>query len=341
MYRIDDMKEHNSNILQRFLANEQGQFGLIAGITLGAMIIATGAAVDINQLHAKNQEAQNLLDSASLAAALALNSEETEEGSEIPHYKRVGEEFFKLDTRFDPAQIKYLQFELSNDGTEVTGSVTLEHSLLFGGVLGDKHKPISAKSVVAVAPPEAGNGCIIILEENSQGLLLNSGANIDAPDCEMSVHAMGNPALISNNNVNLDVKKLCVAGNQLINNGGPISNLETNCAVMEDPFNGTFPEPDLTCDFNNGNYNSANITLNPGVYCGSHNFNNSNGQVTFNPGTYVIRNGGWTVSGGNWEAEGVSFYFADQSRIQFNSGVSANITALTPLLNCILDWSAK
>jgi len=40
----------------------------------------------------------------------------------------------------------------------------------------------------------------------------------------------------------------------------------------------------------------------------------------------VIRDGSWTVDGGEWEGDGVTFYFADASGIQFNSGVKARIT---------------
>lgn len=324
-----DMGNAYYNLLHRFFRDEQGNFALTAALSSLVMLITVGASVDISLMHTKKAKMQSLIDHATLSAALAMNSENTSD-SEIAYYKQMGEKAFTFDGHFDPSNIQSLTFVASNDGIEVTGSVTLDHFLFFGGILGSAHKEISAKSVVNVAAPEAaGNGCIIILENNSRGLLLNSGANIEAPDCEVSIHSMGNPAFISNNNVNLDVKKLCVAGSRFINNGGQLNNLETECEVMENPFEGAFSKPDLTCDYNNGNYNDSIITLDPGVYCGWHNFNNGNAQVTFNPGTYVLRNGGWNVNGGDWEAVGVTFYFADRSRIQFNSGVSANITAPT------------
>jgi hypothetical protein len=75
---------------------------------------------------------------------------------------------------------------------------------------------------------------------------------------------------------------------------------------------------------------SGTVTLNPGTYCGGINFNGS-GTLTLNPGLYVLKSGsmilnsGWTVNG-----TGVTFYFADQSSyIQFNSNVSANLSAPT------------
>jgi hypothetical protein len=68
--------------------------------------------------------------------------------------------------------------------------------------------------------------------------------------------------------------------------------------------------------------------LDPGVYCGWFNFN-AGPKITLNPGTYVIKGGGWNVNGGQWTGTGVTFYFADDSKIQFNSAVKASLTAPT------------
>jgi hypothetical protein len=68
--------------------------------------------------------------------------------------------------------------------------------------------------------------------------------------------------------------------------------------------------------------------MNPGTYNGTINFNN-NPNVTFNPGVYVIEGGGWNVNGGSWTGSGVTFYFADSSKIQFNSGMSMTLSAPT------------
>jgi len=49
--------------------------------------------------------------------------------------------------------------------------------------------------------------------------------------------------------------------------------------------------------------------------------------VTLAPGLYVIKGGGWNVDGGTFTGHGVTFYFADSSAIQFNSGMTSDITA--------------
>jgi hypothetical protein len=43
----------------------------------------------------------------------------------------------------------------------------------------------------------------------------------------------------------------------------------------------------------------------------------------------VIKGGGWTVDGGSWTGTGVTFYFADSSNIQYNSGMRMTLSAPT------------
>jgi len=81
--------------------------------------------------------------------------------------------------------------------------------------------------------------------------------------------------------------------------------------------------------------------MSPGVYCGHHNFNNSNASVTFAPGLYILKGGGWNVNGGTWQGDGVTFYYVDNSKIQFNSAVAAKMTSPTsgPYANVFMTES--
>jgi hypothetical protein len=103
-----------------------------------------------------------------------------------------------------------------------------------------------------------------------------------------------------------------------------VPNLALGCNTASDPFAGVYPAPSTACTVTGQNY-SGTVTLYPGVYCGWFNFNGVT-DVTFNPGVYVIRNGGWNVSGGSFKGNGVTFYFADTSKIQFNSGMDTDLS---------------
>jgi hypothetical protein len=176
----------------------------------------------------------------------------------------------------------------------------------------------------------SSTACVLVLDRTaSQALLMNSGADIEAPQCEVHVASNGNPAALFNAQTTLNAAKICVAGSAIIDNGGTHPNLVKGCTTATDPFAGNLPTPSSSsCDYSNGNYNGGSANLSPGVYCGWFNFNSAP-NLTFQPGVYVIKNGGWNVDGGTWTGTGVTFYFADTSKIQFNSGVKATLSAPT------------
>jgi Flp pilus assembly protein TadG len=197
---------------------------------------------------------------------------------------------------------------------------------------------ISSTTVGAKATASLGTGgtqssssvCLLALSTTaSPGLLANSNVAINAPNCEIDVASTGWPAATFNGGDSFSVSKLCVAGTQILNNAGSIPALSTGCSVVSDPFAGKLPAVTVgACTVSNQNY-SGNVTLNPGVYCGGFNFNGS-GTVTFNPGLYVFKGASWNMnSGWTMNGNGVTFYFADWSYMQINSGVTANLTAPT------------
>jgi len=158
---------------------------------------------------------------------------------------------------------------------------------------------------------------------------MNSGGVINAPSCELHVASTATNSAIFNSGSTVNTSRLCLAGTSIIDNGGSHPNLVKGCTVVSDPFAGQLPVPSTTSsNCNGGNYNGGSVTLTPGVYCGWYNFNNAP-NVTFQPGLYVIKGGGWNVNGGKWTGTGVTFYFADTSKIQFNSGVNATLSAPT------------
>lgn len=216
--------------------------------------------------------------------------------------------------------------ETSTTTLDGTASATVATSV--SGVLGFRTIDVSAKGTVTVA--STALPCIYVLDQNaSPGLLVNSGANVQAPNCEVHVASTGNPAATFNAGAAINSKKLCIKGTQIIRNGGTYSNLALGCDTFPDPYASQLPTPATTaCTYNNLNYSLANVSLSPGVYCGWFNFNSAP-NVTFAPGLYVIKGGGWNVNGGVWSGNGVTFYFADTSVIQFNSAVKTTLAAPT------------
>jgi hypothetical protein len=186
--------------------------------------------------------------------------------------------------------------------------------------------------------PPRGGGCVHVLANVGQALLLNSGAKNDAPGCAINVHSTQNPAFIMNAGVDLNLAKLCVRGTQFIRNGGTLTNLETGCAVPADPLAGVIPEPAVPSGcVTSGVYNPGAHVLNPGVHC-APTFNGSS-TITFRPGLHIIRGRMIVNSGSTIIADGVTFYFPDtDSELRANGALTmrANAPESGPYANILM-----
>ena len=286
---------------------------------ISVILLGTGAAIDISATISARTKMQDALDSAVLNAALNADQH---------NYASYGQETYVNNLSDNQLEASVVNFTKENG--KMVGTANASRPAFFSGILPQSVLDISVRSVANVSA-NSSNPCIIALSETATpGITLNGGTTIEGDGCEMHAHSQSRNVLLANAGINITLNKTCLAGDRLVDNSnGGIGNLETNCAVAPDPYDDVIPEPASTvCDFTHGNYNSARLTLRPGVYCGWHNFNNSNAQVEFEPGLYVIRNGGWNVNGGEWTGDEVTFYFYNNnSKIQFNSGVAANMSA--------------
>ena len=203
----------------------------------------------------------------------------------------------------------------------------------FLQVFGLRGFTVSLRSTATVPPRgEPGNMasqvCLLLLStEAGPSLVVNGGAQVSGPNCEVHVRSANSPAAILNSGAQLDVKRFCVKGSNVLQNGAVSTNPETRCAAIDDPYAGKLPGPAASaCDYSNTIFTGGHVTLKPGVYCGWFTFN-ARPAVTFEPGLYVIKTGGWVVNGGQWSGTGVTFYFADSSRIQFNGAMESTLSA--------------
>ncbi|MDB2439589.1 Tad domain-containing protein [Hellea sp.] len=314
----------------KFKNSEDGNIAVIFAVTAFALVLALGTTLDIGLLHTEKAKMQDATDNAALTAARIMSSQTSlEKGPREEEAKRDAEYGFSVN--FQSNVVSPTTPSINFDNSSVTVSAEGKAHLNFGKVFGRETVNVRASAVSAYGEnePTPSAPCIMALSTSaSPGVTVNSGAKINAPTCEIHVHSTRNPAFIVNSGVTFDFSKVCIAGDRIIDNNSGVDNIETSCDVAEDPYAGNIPVPDSSsCDYSNGNYSASQITLYPGVYCGWHNFNSNRSDVHFEPGLYILKNGGWNVNGGNWSGTGVTFYYADNSKIQFNSGVSADFTA--------------
>ncbi|MGD0721503.1 MAG: pilus assembly protein TadG-related protein [Roseiarcus sp.] len=308
-------------ILKPFRGDRRGNVGLLFGLLAVPMTIAVGVSIDYGMAAGARTKLQSALDAAVLAGA-AASSAQTQTASIA-----VAQHVFTADTSdLNAGASASFSFDASGD---LNGTASYSLIRFFGGLTGGGSTSVG---VVSEASASAGSPvCILLLSTTIfKSLQVNSGANINAPTCELDSDSLATKVASFNSGSNFSFSKLCLAGAVVSANGGISPNLVLGCTTATNPFVGKLPAPpSTTCQYPSQNYNSAgSITLNPGVYCGGLHFNAAE-TVTLNPGVYVIQAGGWIVDGGSWTGTGVTFYFPDTSNIQFNSGMTMTLSAPT------------
>jgi Flp pilus assembly protein TadG len=315
------------NVWQRLRASTSGNLTMMVALSALPVFAAIGVAIDYSRHNDAEARIAAALDGAVLAGA-ATDTDNV----------KAAQDYFDANIAADGLKNIQRSFTLTSaTSITVTGTAGASLDTVFGSIGGypDYHVAVeaaAARSASTTTTTTTNNGvklCILALSPTaSQSLLANSGADVNAASCEIHVRSTANPAAIFNAGTNIKSKNTCIAGTNIIDNGGTHPNLNLGCSAISDPYAGKVPVPaSATCDYNNMNYSGA-VTLNPGVYCGWMNFN-AGPTVTLKPGLYVIKNGGWNVNGGDWSGNGVTFYFEDTSKIQFNSAVKASLKAPT------------
>jgi len=314
--------------LDAFRRQSHGNAALVFALSLVAVVGAGGGALDVTSAVNSQHDLQDAIDAAVLAGVAASSDSAS-----------VASQTFaeNLDKRIAVTTQTYTASSASSSSagvvsvsTQLAGTAAGHAPTYMLQLFGISQINLSVNATAVSTRKQSPAGpCVYVLDPSgSQALLVNSGAQVQAPNCEIDVASTGNPAAIFNSGSSLNFKTLCLQGTQTIQNSTTVANLKTGCATKADPYAGKLPTPSSsTCNYSNGNYNDATVNLSPGVYCGWFNFNNSSAKVNFAPGVYVIKNGGWNVNGGTWTGSGVTFYFADTSKIQFNSGISATLSA--------------
>ena len=300
--------------IARLGRDRSGNVAVVVALLLPVLALTIGGAIDVVHAEAVRSDLSSVLDNATLAAA--------GDGDDRRAKVIIGSH---LGARTDVTDYT-AEFSFSNKQRSVVGQASATLDAHFLGIVGLPSLTVTAEAEAAMG--DGARPCITLLDPTaSQALLVNSGAKLIAPSCEIHVRSTASPAAIFNGGTRLDVARICVAGSRVTKNGGWTGNVETSCKASEDPFAGTLPTPPTSaCTDLGGVREGRTARFQPGVYCGGINFNSSV-DVDFAPGLYVIRGGNWMVNGGDWTGSGVTFYFEDSSRIHFNTGVKAKLSA--------------
>ncbi len=308
--------------LTGFFSDKTGGFAVYAAVMAVPLMAAVGFGVDMGRKVNAASELQNAADAASLAVVKMTTLTEAE------LTKAAADIFYAnsdIGRSMKTISISAKRVSTSRVNVKIAGNLPT----IFMQVAGYPKMGMTLQSEAEMGSSPAAGPCITVLADTGQALLLNSGANLNAPKCELHVHSTANPAFIHNAGVALDLAKLCVKGKQFINNGKAIPSLETGCKVAADPYVSKFKEPVVPASCETSGWPSGStFTLNPGVHCGTG--FHSGAKITFKPGLHIIKGRMIIDVGGTVIANGVTFYFPDtDSEIRANGGLEFTATAPT------------
>lgn len=300
-----------------FAHSRAGNVAILFALLSIPMVGATGVAID----YARAQSMQTRLRTALDAAVLAGVNRDI--GQQVERARAV----FALNLP-DPSLIVDLEFRENANGS-LSGRVSTHVATTVTALIGVDRLHVETRAT-ATLKRDQSRVCILTLDRSaSPGLLVNSGAEVLASDCEIHVRATGFPAATINALTVLDVRRICVSGQDALVNGGA-RQPETGCNAIDDPFRGTLPSPALDCTVSYPPpFTATAVTLSPGSYCGDLVFHGSP-VITLLPGIYVIRGHMMLNAGTVLRGEDVSLYFPDSTAtLQANNAVRIELSAPT------------
>ncbi len=301
---------------------EAGGTMMVFALLTVPVVGLVGFSVDLTRSSNAKADIRSALDASLTSAALSGKD----------RFSEAAQTYFTSNTADLASHNPVAAFTITetSSSTIYRGTASAGVPTTFAALLGVNSIPLNMSASVTM-PKASGEACIWVLDDNANhALTMNSGAEVTAPTCSIQVNSANKHAAAFNSGIDIDFAEICVVGEGVTNNYGPIEGLKTSCPARPDPFAATMPTVSPgSCDYSSKNYNGGNITLHPGTYCGHMNLNNET-NVNFMPGLYVLNGSKWNANGGTWTGNGVTFYFADkQSGIQFNSAVTSSLTPPT------------
>lgn len=306
-------------------SDRSGGTAMVFAICLVPLMLAVGGAVDFSRYYDARESVQAALDSSVLAGVAKGSATVAADTFNAWKVTAAG-------TSVTVSSSNYAQCT----STICTGTINTTIKTYFSAIIGVRTLALHVTSTAEKTGTTAsgGGGCLWLLADSGDGLLMNSNSVLTASKCQVNVKST---AML---NSKVTASKLCVAKAATVNSGGGAvddtgnSILVTNCSYTPaDPYAGQFKVPADTTNCLTGvkdTYDDSTVTLNPGVYCSGINFHGTVKKVIFNPGMYVLR-GTFNFDGATQIAgSGVTFYLAKNQYwgaggIHFNGGGAKSV----------------
>lgn len=307
------------NRFKHLLSSAAGTIAVPAAITIAALLLLVGGALDMASVSNQKSTIQDLADNASLAAVneLAISADDVDRIKQVALAYATNGNF----------QINSLHSIVNLESREVTVDISVKPKTNFPAFFGEMND-LSA-SATARLSGRGGNICMIGLSPVAMSTLrLRSRAQITADSCAIYSNSTSTSSLSVASTASVNADLICVAGGYKAGaqDDALSSMVLEDCSPVSDPLEMRSAPVYDACDFQDTVITNA-ATLMPGVYCGG--IVVDGGQATLSSGEYIITGGPLHVTNnGTLEGDHVGFYLSGpEANLQFDYDSNISLSA--------------
>ncbi len=307
--------------LKTYVCDREASSLPFIALSLPVILGMVGLATDASLWMAQKRELQAAADAAAIAAAweVAQNTDEYMDYASLKEATNNG-----YDSSANGDLETFIADEVA-DGFVVQVNLSQDVRTFFSRILSSEPVRVNVDAD-ALASTEAGNFCILALEEfGSDSLATFGSVVVDSPDCGVAANSISEESLTMAGNVEMTVDNIRLSGDYTVGGSVDLSynSLKTHRPPTPDPYEDLEVPAYGACDHNRTRVNS-NATLSPGVYCGGLTITGNN-RVEFEPGVYILDGDTFDVSGGGeLIGEGVTFILTGNGNDYAQMDISGN-----------------
>jgi len=311
--------------------------GFVLVTTLVSMVVMlafVGLAVDVGYLECQKTRMQTAADAAAIGGVqeFKMNGSATvgtaARADAALNGFTNGVNGVSVTVNNPPASGHY-----TDDATAVEVIVTQAVPAFFMQLVGSSPVVVQARSVAHQA---AGTTCIFALDPSMPSAFSVSGGVTVQSACGAMVDSSSSTALVATGGSHLTAPSILVAGNYSINGGASVTPAPTpHVMAQSDPLAYIAAPTVGACTQTNYSVGGGQVkTAYPGVYCNGISISNG-ATVTFSAGTYILKGGGFSISGGSTiSGTNVTFYNTagggyTYQPISLSNGITVRLSAPT------------
>lgn len=329
--------EHRSPPRDRFAdfaSNQRGSISVIAAVTVLPLLIAAGTAIDMGLANRAMGQMQKAVDSAALAGA-ATHKAVTIDGEALSLDEARTHAANRMVEANLPEQIATIAEapQVTIDGTELTVDLAAEMPTTFMKLVGVNTMSLSVTATADFS--KTGNGCIVALGADGDGIQVGGTVNVQAGDCWLYSNKVGDKSINAVGNVIVSAGGTHAIGGTTVTNNAtmpPTENIQSygKEPVVDPLADWDHPEIPGPCQYDSYSDKGTGgiVTLPAGVYCGGLQLSGYD-DVQLEPGIYYFLDGAVTInSKADLTGLGVGFYLGrDVKSFTINGGSDVDLSA--------------